>query len=128
MYFLENAQPNVSNYGSFYQPNSTTAVNYCVNNGISTSSLSSVNTVYSYSGPPPPPSLSRTETSSSSNLMVNAGGEHGSQQIPKPVVTSHQQNHPHYYHAPSHPPMYMSPGIRNQTSNHACMYIKNINF
>lgn len=119
-FFIENTQPNVSNYGSFYQPTST-AVNYCVNNGMSSSSssLSSVNTVYSYSGPPPPP-LSRTETSSSSNIMVSAAGEHGAQQLPK-LSTSHPVHHAH--HALSHPPMYMSPGIRNQTSNHACMYI-----
>ncbi|CAI6358338.1 unnamed protein product [Macrosiphum euphorbiae] len=116
----KNSQPNVSNYGSFYQPNSTSAVNYCVNNGILSSapSLSSVNTVYSYSGPPPPPPPPppRTESSNSVNLSVSTAGDHGAQQIPKPL-SSHQHHQPHH-HAHSHPPMYMSPGIRNQTSNH----------
>ncbi|CAH1731596.1 unnamed protein product [Aphis gossypii] len=116
----KNTQPNVSNYGSFYQPNSTTAVNYCVNNGMLSSapSLSSVNTVYSYSGPPPPPPPPppRTESSNSGNLIVSTAGDHGAQQIPKPL-SSHQHHQPHH-HAHTHPPMYMSPGIRNQTSNH----------
>ncbi|XP_026820049.1 probable serine/threonine-protein kinase DDB_G0282963 isoform X2 [Rhopalosiphum maidis] len=116
----KNTQPNVSNYGSFYQPNSTTAVNYCVNNGMLSSapSLSSVNTVYSYSGPPPPPPPPppRTESSNSGNLIVSTAGDHGAQQIPKPL-SSHQHHQPHH-HVHSHPPMYMSPGIRNQTSNH----------
>lgn len=83
-------------------------------------SPSSVNTVYSYTGPPPPP-LSRTESSSSGSLMVSAAGKHGTQQMPKPI-TSHQ-HHPYHHNAHSHPPMYMSPGIQNQTSNHTCMYI-----
>ncbi|XP_025418200.1 GATA zinc finger domain-containing protein 7-like isoform X2 [Sipha flava] len=111
----KNTQSNVSNYGSFYQPSSTTAVNYCVNNGMSSSStsLSTVNTVYSYSGPPPPP-LSRTESTNSGNLVVSVASEHG--QLTKPV-TSHQQHNLHH-RTLSHPPMYMSPGIRNQTSNH----------
>lgn len=91
---------------------------------MSSSSQSSVNTVYSYSGPPPPP-LSRTEVSNSGNLMVSASAEHGTQQVSKPV-TSHQQHHPPHHHPHSHPPMYMSPGIRSQTSNHACMYILKI--
>lgn len=73
--------------------------------------LSSVNTVYSYSGPPPHP---RTESSNSSNLMVSAANEHGAQQQITKSVPSH-------HHGPSNPPMYMSPGIRNQTSNYACM-------
>lgn len=127
--FLENSQPNVSNYGSFYQPNSTSAVNYCVNNGLSSaSSLSSVNTVYSYSGPPPPPPPPppRTESSNNVNLSVSTAGDHGAQQIPKPL-SSHQQQHQPHHHAHSHPPMYMSPGIRNQTSNHTCMFFVNIN-
>lgn len=72
----------------------------------SSSSLSSVNTVYSYSGPTPHP---RTESSGS--VMVNDP----SLQVPKPV-SSHQ----HHFN-PGHPPLYMSAGIRNQSSNHACM-------
>lgn len=83
----------------------------------SSTSLSTVNTVYSYSGPPPLP-LSRTESTSSGNLMVSATSEHG--QLTKPV-TSHQPHNLHH-RVLSHPPMYMSPGIRNQTSNHTCMY------
>lgn len=78
----------------------------------SSPSLSSVNTVYSYSGPTPHP---RTE--SSGNLMVC---DHAALQIPKPV--SSHQHHFNPGHSP-HPPLYMSPGIRNQTSNHACKYI-----
>jgi len=119
VFLSENAQPNVSNYQSFYQPTSTTAVNYCVNNNMSssTSSLSSVNTVYSYAGPLLQP---RPESTGSSNLMVSTAGEHGAQQLPKPVTSHHHQPHHHLGH--SHPPLYMSPGIRNQT-NHTCMYI-----
>jgi hypothetical protein len=83
----------------------------------SSTSLSTVNTVYSYSGPPPPP-LSRTESTNSGNLVVSVASEHG--QLTKPV-TSHQQHNLHH-RTLSHPPMYMSPGIRNQTSNHTCMY------
>ncbi|XP_015376458.1 PREDICTED: uncharacterized protein DDB_G0286175-like isoform X2 [Diuraphis noxia] len=87
-------------------------------NNSNTPSLSSVNTVYSYSGPPPPPPPPppRTEPSTSGNLIVSTAGDHGAQQIPKPL-SSHQHHQPHH-HAHSHPPMYMSPGIRNQTSNH----------
>ncbi|XP_050437678.1 3-phosphoinositide-dependent protein kinase B-like [Adelges cooleyi] len=120
----KNNQPNVSMYGSFYQPSPGAAVNYCVNNGIPSSpssSSSSVNTVYSYSGPPPP--LSRTDSSGMGNLMVSASaGEHGGQLSKS--ISSHQQQQQQHHHQPHHlahsnPPMYMSPGIRNQTSNHA---------
>lgn len=79
----------------------------------SSTSLSSVNTVFSYSGPPPP-SLQRTESSNSVNLMANASGENKVQQyIPKPIMS---------HHTSLHPPMFMSPGIRNQPNNHTCMY------
>lgn len=73
-------------------------------------SISSVNTVYSYSGPP------HTRTESSGNLLVSVSNDHSTLQIPKPVSSLH------YNHGHSHPPLYMSPGIRNQTSiNHPCM-------
>lgn len=90
------------------------------------SSLSTVNTVYSYTGPPPLP-ISRSETCSTNNtgnLIVTSSGEHTVQQIPQSVNSQHQT----HYVTPSHPPMYMSPTIRNQTTNHACMYSKSINY
>ncbi|VVC45941.1 Hypothetical protein CINCED_3A011851 [Cinara cedri] len=114
----KNAQSNVGNYGPYYQTSSTASINYCVNNGMpSSSSLSSVNTVYSYSGPPPLP-ISRTETcntSNTGNLIASSSGEHAIQQISQSVNSQHQT----HYLTPSHPPMYMSPTIRNQTPNHA---------
>lgn len=85
----------------------------------SSSSLSSVNTVYSYSGPPPS-HIQRTDSGGSGNIMASVANEQLAQQIPK-SVTSHQLLH-------SHPPMYMSPGVRNQTNNYACMNKENNNF
>ncbi|XP_050526539.1 GATA zinc finger domain-containing protein 14-like isoform X2 [Daktulosphaira vitifoliae] len=113
----KNTQPNVSIYGSFYQPPSATAVNYCVNNSISSSpSSSSVNTVYSYSGTPP--SMSRSESTGIGNLMVTASpNDHGAQ-ISKSSSSLQQQQHHQHHHGHTNPPMYMSPGIRNQTNNH----------
>lgn len=80
----------------------------------SSSTSSSVNTVFSYSGPQTQP-LQRTEPSNSGKLMVGASGEIGAQQIPKPIMS---------HRIPLHPPMYMSPSIRNQPNNHSCMYFE----
>lgn len=107
-FVLENTQPNVSNYGSFYQSNSNNAVNYCVN-GVSTS-VPSVNTVFSYSGPPPQ-SLQRTDSSNGSNLMATSVENRAQHQTSKPIISQH-------------PPMYTSPGIRVQPNNRGCMYFE----